>query len=114
MRAESFARVGDKDAALLNLNTLLEKRWKSGTFTPVSAASDEEALAIILAERRKELVMRGLRFMDLKRLNKEGANITLTRVVEGQVYTLPPNDLRYALAIPEQVIEVSGLTQNPR
>ena len=71
-------------------------------------------MALILLERRKELLMRGLRWMDLKRLNMEGAAITLTRTVNGQVYTLPPNDLRYALPIPEDVIAISGMQQNPR
>ncbi len=58
--------------------------------------------------------MRGLRWADLKRLNRDGANITLTRTVNGQVFTLPPNDLRYAIAIPENVIEIGSIQQNPR
>ncbi|SEM08104.1 hypothetical protein SAMN05216436_101351 [bacterium A37T11] len=57
--------------------------------------------------------MRGLRWMDIKRLNKEGANITLTRNLNGQIYTLPPNDPRFALPIPEDVIDLSGMQQNP-
>jgi hypothetical protein len=58
--------------------------------------------------------MRGLRWMDIKRLNKDGAKITLTRNVEGNTYTLPPNDLRYALPIPEEVISLTGMPQNIR
>jgi len=56
--------------------------------------------------------MRTLRYTDLKRLNKEGANITLTRFIKGQTYTLLPNDPRYALPIPDDVIQVSGMPQN--
>lgn len=114
MRAECAARSGNVPAAMNDLNTLLIKRWKTNTFVPFAAADAADALSKILIERRKELLMRGLRWMDLKRLNKEGANITLKRVVNGQTYVLPPNDPRYALPIPEDVIALSGMTQNPR
>lgn len=114
MRAESHARAGRVGAALSDLNTLLVKRWKKGTFVPLTAANGAEALQLVLTERRKELLMRDLRWMDLKRLNKEGAGITLKRVLNGKAYALPPNSPRYALPIPEDVIELSGMPQNPR
>jgi tetratricopeptide (TPR) repeat protein len=114
IRAECYARAGNTAAALADLNTLLVKRWRVNTFIFYTAATPEEALRLILRERRKELVMRGLRWMDIKRLNKEGYNITLKRLVNGQSYILPPNDLRYALAIPEDVIDRTGMPQNPR
>ncbi|ARS35802.1 RagB/SusD family nutrient uptake outer membrane protein [Pontibacter actiniarum] len=114
MRAEAYARLGQVDKALADLNTLLATRWKAGTFEPYSATGKEEALNLVLQERRKELLMRGLRWLDLKRLNSEGAGITLTRTVNGQTYTLPPRDPRYALPLPEEIIELSGMPQNPR
>lgn len=114
IRSECYARDGDKDKALSDLNKLLIKRWKSGTYVPVTATDASDAKQKILSERRKELLMRGLRWMDLKRLNKEGANITLTRKLGNLTYTLPPNDPKYALPIPENVIAISGMPQNPR
>lgn len=115
IRAECNARNGNKDNALTDLNSLLSKRWKTGTFVPITAASSEQALQIILQERRKELLMRGLRWTDLKRLNKEPLRaMTLTRIVNGQTYTLPPNDNRYALPIPQPIIAASSIHQNPR
>jgi len=114
MRAECQARRGNKDAALADLNTLMQNRWKAGTFVPFSSASAEEALNIILKERRKELIFRGLRWMDIKRLNKEGANITLTREVNGQTYTLSPNSNKYALPLPADIIKITGMPQNPQ
>ena len=113
MRAEGNARLGNKDAALNDLNTLMQTRWLSGTFVPFTASSNDEALAIILKERRKELLFRNLRWMDIKRLNKEGANIVLTRVINGQTYTLDPNDNRYALALPADIVKMTGMPQNP-
>lgn len=113
-RAECHARSGNTNAAMDDLNTLLITRWRSGTFVPLAASTPEEALDIILLERRKELLYRGLRWMDIKRLNKEGTGITLKRIINGQTYLLPPNDYRYAVALPEDVIRLSGMQQNPR
>jgi starch-binding outer membrane protein, SusD/RagB family len=120
IRAECQARIGgpdkmgDKNAALGDLNILLSKRWKTGTLQPISTGNAKEALEIILRERRKELVMRGLRWSDLKRLNKEGRGITLKRIINGQTYLLPPNDNRYAQPLPEEIIVLTGMQQNPR
>jgi tetratricopeptide (TPR) repeat protein len=114
MRAEAFARAGNTTAALKDLNTLLQMRMKTGTFIPATAPDAATALALIITERRKELLFRGLRWMDIKRLNKEGANIILTRVVNNTTYKLMPNEKRYALPIPEYTISISGMPQNPR
>lgn len=114
MIAECYARLNNVAEAMNYLNALLVTRWKTGTYVSLSAASAQEALQIIAAERRKELLFRGLRWMDLKRYNRDGANITLTRTVLGQTYSLAPNDLRYAIAIPEDIIKISGIQQNPR
>ena len=115
IRAESFARTDNKEAALMDLNTLGMKRWmNNGSWTPTITANADEALQVILQERRRELIMRGLRWTDLRRLNEEGANITLTRILGGITYTLPPGDLRWTLLIPEEVIERSSIAQNPR
>lgn len=115
IRAECAARAGRANQAMDDLNTLMKKRWKSTVvFAPFNAVDASDALRQVLAERRKELVMRGLRWTDIKRLNKEGAGIVLKRIINGMVYVLPTNDLRFALPIPEEVIQRSGMQQNPR
>lgn len=114
IRAECFARAGNTTAALSDLNTLLLKRYKANTFVPLTAASSQEALNKILVERRKELLIRGLRWMDIKRLNKEGANISIRRIINNTVYELPPNDPRFALPFPGYIISITGMPQNPR
>jgi hypothetical protein len=113
-RAECLARQGKISEAMSDLNTLLNTRYKTGTFVAIDAPSKEEAIKVILTERRKELLMRELRWMDIKRLNKQGAAIILQRKAGGETYTLEPNDLRYALPIPEDVIAASGMKQNER
>jgi tetratricopeptide (TPR) repeat protein len=116
IRAECNARAGNKDAALVDLNTLMEKRWKNnGTWTPFTAISANEALQKILSERRKELCLRGTRWADLRRLNKDPQfAVTLSRTVNGTNYTLLPNSNLYVLPIPPNVIQLTGMEQNPR
>ncbi len=118
-RAECRARAGDIDGAMEDLNQLLIKRWKVGKFHPLTASTPDEALILVLHERRKELIMRGIRWSDLRRLNKDPRFAkTLKRVLrnnqQAMDFTLPPNDLRYVLLIPAEVIKLSGIPQNPR
>jgi hypothetical protein len=60
------------------------------------------------------LVFRGLRWSDLKRYNRDGADITLTRTLGDIVYTLPPNDNKWLFPIPANEIKTSNIFQNPR
>jgi tetratricopeptide (TPR) repeat protein len=112
-RAECKARLGNVPEAIEDLNSLLIKRFKTGTFIPATASGVDEALDEILKERRKELVMRTLRFIDIKRLNIEGKNITPIRIINGEQFSLPPNSNYYALPLPKDVIDLSGMPQNP-
>ena len=114
VRAECRARAGDINGAASDLNALLVDRWKPGTFNGYSFTSQAQALDTVLLERRKELPFRGLRWSDLRRLNKEGANITLTRMINGMADTLAPNSKLYVLPIPPDVLQLSGIVDNPR
>ena len=75
MRAECNARLGYDQLALDDIKALLSNRWLTNSYTSPSFGSSQEILNYILQERRKELILRGLRWMDIKRLNKRGANI---------------------------------------
>lgn len=114
IRAECRVRKGIIDQGLSDLNTLLRSRYKTGTYNDYTGLTATEAIHLVLHERRKELIFRGLRWSDIKRLNKEGANIALTRKMNQEVYRLEPNSPRYALEIPQHVIDLSGMQQNPR
>lgn len=113
MRAECYARTNNIVAAMNDLNTLSKNRYLPD-FAPYNFTDAQDALSKVLIERRKELVYRGLRWMDIKRLNKEGADIILKRTIAGVDYILPANSPRYALPIPTDVISISGISQNPR
>lgn len=105
IKAESLARSGKTGEAMATLNALLETRWDSDeVFVPLQADNAEIALDIVLQERRKELVFRGLRWTDIRRLNSEGRNIVLARNLNGEVLELSPNDARYTYPIPEIVM----------
>lgn len=113
--SESLARLGRLEESQAFLNELMEKRFDPEFFQPVETNDSEELLNKVLEERRKSLLFRSTRWMDLRRLNQEPARaITLSREVGGQVYTLTPNSVNYALPIPESDIELGGLVQNPR
>lgn len=115
IRSECAAREGNKDSAMADLNRLMINRWSNAVAYPViTAASATEAVANVLSERRKELMWRGLRWTDIRRLNLEGANIILTRDIMGTIYTLPPNDMRSVMLIPHEETSMSGIQQNPR
>ena len=115
IKAECSARAGNVADAMTYLNTLLRKRYVTGTYVDKTAASADEALRIVLTERRKELLMHGQRWSDLRRLNKDPRFAkTITRVVKGQTYTLQPNSLQYTLPIPDDVIsQAPTIIQNP-
>ncbi|MCD2425915.1 RagB/SusD family nutrient uptake outer membrane protein [Niabella pedocola] len=113
IRAECNARLARLQAALKDLNDLLKKRWNKNVPYKELAQNDAAAvLELILLERRKELLMRGLRWADIKRLNKEGAHIVPARFVNGALITLPANDPAYALPLPDDIINLTGMQQN--
>ncbi|MCY4779260.1 RagB/SusD family nutrient uptake outer membrane protein [Sphingobacterium sp. UT-1RO-CII-1] len=115
IKAEAGVRIGKVDEALIAINTLLKSRIDADYFAPITESDDDRLLKLILDERRKELVFRGSRWADLKRLNQdERFKKRLTRSLNGQIYTLEPNSLKYAHLLPNMVITESGMPQNKR
>ncbi|WP_442590867.1 RagB/SusD family nutrient uptake outer membrane protein [Pedobacter sp. AW31-3R] len=114
IKAECSARRGNIDLSMGKLNELLIKRYTSASYIPLTAATQKQALDLVLLERRKELVWRGLRWFDIKRLNREGAEIKLTRIIGDVTYTLLPDDPRFIFPIPDDEIGYTGIVQNQR
>ncbi|SFT46108.1 SusD family protein [Algoriphagus locisalis] len=113
--AESAARTGDTEDALMALNRLIFHRLDSAFYKPVAGLEGISLLKRIAEERRKELVFRGLRWLDLKRYNKDPEMaVTLRRNLNEENSTLSPNDPRYVLPIPPKEMSFNPLTQNPR
>ena len=116
IRAESACRIGKAKEALLSLNRLLKHRWnKNVQYADITEMDAANLLKIILEERRKELIFRGRRWSDLKRLNldaKQQKNIV--RKWDNEIYSLSPNDLIYAFRLSETVTRVAEIPQNKR
>lgn len=116
IKTECEVRLGKIQDALNDLNRLLIKRYKTGTFNRITEQNPEKLLNLVISERRKELPFTGqLRWEDLRRLNNDSRfSDTLTRVIDGKTYTLLPNSSGYVYPIPYNEIELSDVQQNER
>lgn len=115
IKAESELRTGLQLEAVETINKLLATRWKVGSYVPLVAATPDETLKFILMERRKGLLFRGLRWSDLRRLNRDlRFDKTLTRsfVDNDLTASLLPNDPRYIFPLPDWVVDRAGVKQN--
>jgi len=114
-KAECLARKGKSSEAWNVLSELLRYRYSNNNFNEVMPIGATNVLNFVLNERRKELLFRGIRWIDLRRLNKEEDLATvLTRNVLGKEYIMLPNSSRYVFLIPDDVIQQSGMEQNVR
>lgn len=108
IKAECLARIGGAAniAMVVDiLEDLREHRFFADTDYGVSATTAEEALALVKTERRKELIVSGLNWFDLKRYHSYGDNVpTYTRTVNGQTYTLEPGSDKYVFPVSEYVL----------
>lgn len=120
-KAECLARLGQIEESMNVLDELLVTRWMTDPITKKSyyinqkANDQQDALNIILSERRKELIFRNVRWSDLRRLNINAqTSRSIYRKLNGKTYELKPNSKNYTLPIQDNVIQFSGIQQNPR
>lgn len=105
-KAEVLARDNQTEAAMNVVNELRKYRFKTDAYTPLTATGKEDALKKVLEERRRELAFRGVRWMDMKRLDREGRmplverRVNSTGAVKG---TLEPGSKKYVFQIPARV-----------
>lgn len=114
--AECEAREGSVERAMSLINKLRDNRIKNNT--PLVAIDRSDALQKVLEERRRELAMSGMvRYIDLKRLNKESQFAkTVTHVTGEGTFSLEPNSPLYVLPIPAKVMRFNknSMQQNER
>lgn len=115
IRAECNLRLNRVNASLDDLNWLLKNRYVTNEFEDIKEEDEEKLLDIILEERRKELVFRGLRWSDLRRINKDPKRKkTLFRTVNGEEFSIQPEDKRYTWPIPDIEVKINNMIQNER
>ncbi|WP_341837934.1 RagB/SusD family nutrient uptake outer membrane protein [Chitinophaga pollutisoli] len=116
IRAESNIRLGNLNTARNDLNKLLRNRYKAGTYEDYASNNADSLLRKVLIERRKELPFTGnIRWQDLRRINLDPSLATpIYRKVNGILIELQPNDKRYVYPIPQNEINLTGITQNER
>ncbi|GGC14696.1 glycan metabolism protein RagB [Parapedobacter defluvii] len=115
IRAECYARRGALELALADMNRLGIHRFEHGYFGSFEGLNSEQVLQLVLEERRRELAFRGIRWEDRRRLNKDSRfATTISRTIGGRLYELTPGSNRYVWPLPDEVIELTGMQQNPR
>jgi len=118
IKAECLARQGQLELAKATLKLLLDKRYRNGFTFPETIHGQDAILRYILDERRKELLFRGLRWTDIRRLNfdqrfKKDLKRNLSFEGGEKTFQLPANDQRFTFQLPEDVVQLSGMQQNP-
>lgn len=105
-KAECLARSGNVAEALDVLNNNIRKnRIAEESYEPFETTDQDEALDFILLERRRELAFKGLRWSDMKRLDKEKRMPAVVRYApDGTTVfeTLLPGSTKYVFQIPLQ------------
>ncbi len=116
--AECYARRGELESSRTALNKLLMKRYKPG-FVLRDFSSKEALLDYILLERRKEMILRSVRWWDLRRLNQEpryAKELKREELVGNGVieHVLRVADYRYVYLLPQEIVQSTGIPQNMR
>lgn len=125
-RAEAYVFLNRVDLALADLQVLTNNRYSLNNSSSDRTVTIEKIrsllgifnndrfavfIYIVELERRKEFIVQGMRWFDIKRLG-----IEVTHVLQDQfsTATLAGDDLRQVIQIPKTAIDVGGLEPNPR
>lgn len=117
IRAECRARLNEANDAIDDLNMLRRKRINTADYADIPhGKTPDEALLLVLNERRKECFTECWRLFDLKRLNLDPRfKRNITRTWGTETITLTPESNNYVVAIPQRVLQLNKLIeQNPR
>jgi tetratricopeptide (TPR) repeat protein len=114
--AESEARAGQIAPALKLLNDLRKKRFRADDYVDLAAATADEALKLVIDERRRELFGKGLRWFDMRRLDSDSRfRRTYTRDNTAASYKLEAGSNIFVQQIPGNVMKLNpGILPNPR
>ncbi|RQO74956.1 hypothetical protein DBR43_06140 [Pedobacter sp. KBW06] len=114
--AEGEARGGQIAPALSLLNDLRKKRFKPADYADLTAATADEALKLVIDERRRELFGKGLRWFDMRRLDNDSRfKRNYTRGNTAETYQLLAGSKNFVQQIPPKVLLLNpNIERNPR
>ena len=93
VKAECQARLEDPQGAIATINILRENRFASGSGFEIVLGDGESALDYVLRERRMELMGRGFRWFDMKRLFLEDPSVAFnSRTYRGETISFDPEE----------------------
>ncbi|WP_316825919.1 RagB/SusD family nutrient uptake outer membrane protein [Pedobacter miscanthi] len=104
--AEGAVRSGDLTTALQQLDDVRKNRFSPTGYAAFQSGDQAAILQKITDERLFELPFGGVRWLDMRRLSSEGKMPAVNRYdANGNVFeTLQPNDPRYVLKIPLNIL----------
>ncbi|TJZ61782.1 RagB/SusD family nutrient uptake outer membrane protein [Sphingobacterium olei] len=103
IKVECLARLGKFVDAKMTLKSLLEHRLLKNQSFPYELTPNEELLAIVLKERRKELIRKGCRWIDIRRLATDDMyKIESIRRLDDKTYRLTADKMY--IPIPQSVL----------
>lgn len=114
--AEAAARGNELTEALKQLDDVRKNRIAAASYVPYQSADKEFVLQKVLEERLFEFPYNSLRFIDMRRLDREGRMPAVMRynAVGVVIATLEPHSPRYTLRVPASVMQFNpGMVQNP-
>lgn len=114
--AEAEARAGQIGPALAQLNAIRKKRFKPADYVDLTAATADDALKLVIDERRRELFGKGLRWFDMRRLDSDPRfRRTYTRANTAVTYKIEPGSNVFVQQIPGKVMLLNpAILPNPR
>lgn len=113
--AEADARAGNADGAIAQLNKIRKYRFTPEDYQDLKANNADEALTLVINERRVELFGKGLRWYDMKRLDKDPKfRRDYKRANTSGDFTLKAGSPKFLTQIPAKVRLFNQLPLNPR
>lgn len=106
--AEAAVRLGKDQEAMDDLNYLFVNRYQEGNALELVGIDSDLLLRKVVEERRKELVFRGIRWLDLRRLNQDPEfAVTIDRKANESDVELLPNSEGYVFPMPPREITLN-------
>lgn len=110
VRGECKARRGDINGGKADLKKLMDSRWETKNYLIPEVITGSQLLNLILEERRRELVLKGRRWYDIRRLHHLPGNaIKLVRKIGSNRYEMDSSDKSLnTLNIPDEAVRLGG------